>query len=74
MTSEVCDARMPCFLNFWPIARPLPLNSGPTTKLAWPRALSDGSTAATTTWTSAMPPLVIQVLTPLSVHWSLASS
>ena len=65
---------MPCFLNFWPCDRPRPLNSGPTTNDAWPRALSAGSTAATTTWTSAMPPLVIQVLTPLRTHSSVASS
>ena len=43
-------------------------------KLAWPRAPSVGSTVATTTWTSAMPPLVIQVLVPLMTHSSLASS
>ena len=43
-------------------------------KLAWPRPLSSGSTEATTTWTSAMPPLVIHALVPLSTHSSLASS
>ena len=43
-------------------------------KLAWPRLPSSGSTEATTTWMSAMPPLVIQVLVPLSTHSSLASS
>ena len=43
-------------------------------KLAWPRPLSAGSTVATTTWTSAMPPLVIHALVPLSTHSSLASS
>ena len=47
---------------------------GGTTKLAWPRPLSSGSTVATTTWTSAMPPLVIHALVPLSTHSSLASS
>ena len=63
---------MPCFLYFWPCERPgVP---GGTTKLAWPRPLSSGSTAATTTWTSAMPPLVIHAFVPLSTHSSLASS
>ena len=71
-TSEVCDARMPCFLYFWPCDRPLV--PGGTTKLAWPRPFSAGSTVATTTWTSAMPPLVIHALVPLSTHSSLASS
>ena len=57
-TSAVWDARMPCFLYFWPCDRPgVP---GGTMKVAWPRPLSSGSTDATTTWTSAMPPLVIQ--------------
>ena len=52
-TSAVCDARMPCLRYFWPWLRPFV--PGPMTKLAWPRPLSSGSTAATTTWTSAMP-------------------
>ncbi len=65
-------ARMPCFLYFWPCDRPLV--PGGTMKLAWPRPLSSGSTEATTTWTSAMPPLVIHALVPLSTHSSLASS
>ena len=57
----------------------LPLATGPcvpggTMKLAWPRPFSSGSTAATTTCTSAMPPLVIHALVPLSTHSSLASS
>ncbi len=47
---------------------------GGTMKLAWPRPLSSGPTDATTTCTSAMPPLVIQVLVPLSTHSSVASS
>ena len=47
---------------------------GPMTKEAWPRDPSVGSTEATTTCTSAMPPLVIHVLVPLSTHSSLASS
>ena len=37
-------------------------------------ALSEGSTVATTTWTSAMPPLVIHAFVPLMTHSSLASS
>ena len=72
MTSAVCDARMPCFLNFDPCDRPGVF--GGTTKLACPRPLSAGSTDATTTWMSAMPPLVIHVFWPLSTHSSLASS
>ncbi len=47
---------------------------GGTTKLAWPRALSSGSTTAVTTCTSAMPPLVAHVLVPLMTHSSFASS
>ena len=43
-------------------------------KLAWPRALSSGSTEATTTCTSAIPPLVTHVLVPFSVHSSAAAS
>ena len=37
-------------------------------KLACPRLPSAGSTEATTTCTSAMPPLVTQVLVPFSTH------
>ena len=47
---------------------------GGITKEAWPRPFSSGSTAATTTWMSAMPPLVIHALVPFSTHSSLASS
>ncbi len=43
-------------------------------KLAWPLPFRSGSTEATTTWMSAMPPLVIQVLVPLRTHSSVASS
>ena len=43
-------------------------------KLACPRVPSDGSTAATTTCTFAIPPLVAQVLTPLMTHSSDFSS
>ena len=47
---------------------------GGTMKLACPRLPSAGSTEATTTCTSAMPPLVAQVLVPFSTHSSVASS
>ena len=47
---------------------------GGTTKDAWPRPRSSGSTVATTTCTSAIPPLVIHALVPFSTHSSLASS
>ena len=47
---------------------------GGTTKLACPRLPSAGSTDATTTCTSAMPPLVAQVFVPFSTHSSVASS
>ena len=63
---------MPIFLNFWPWAIP-GVPSG-TTKLAWPRLPNAGSTERTRTCVLAMPPLVIQVLVPLSTHSSFASS
>ena len=63
---------MPIFLNFWPWLMP-GVPSG-TTKLAWPRLPSEGSTERTSTWVLAMPPLVIHVLVPLSTHSSFASS
>ncbi len=67
----MCEARTPCLRNFWPWLSPgVP---GGTMKLAWPRVPSAGSTAATTTCTSAMPPLVAHDLVPLSTHSSLAS-
>ncbi len=70
-TSAVCEARMPCFLNFWPWESPeVP---GGTMNEAWPRAPRAGSTVATMTCTSAMPPLVAQVLVPVSTHSSVAS-
>ncbi len=71
-TSAVWEARMPCFLNFWPWERPGVF--GGTMKDAWPLEPMSGSTTATTTWTLAMPPLVAQVLVPLRTHSSLASS
>jgi len=63
---------MPIFLNLVPCEMP-GVPSG-TTKLAWPREPSDGSTDATMTCRLAIPPFVIQVLAPLSTHSSLASS
>ncbi len=63
---------MPILENFWPMRIP-GVPSG-TTNEAWPRLPSAGSTDATITCRSAMPPLVIQVLVPLSTHSSAASS
>ncbi len=63
---------MPSFEYFCPCE--MPGVPGGTMKLAWPRLFSSGSTAATTTCTSAMPPFVIQALVPFSTHSSLASS
>ncbi len=63
---------MPILENFWPMRSP-GVFSG-TTNEAWPRLPSSGSTEATITWTSAMPPLVIQVLVPLRTHSSVAAS
>ena len=63
---------MPIFLNFCPCEIP-GVPSG-TTKVAWPRLPSDGSTESTSTWVLAIPPLVIHVLVPFSTHSSLASS
>ena len=44
-----------------------------TMKEAWPRWPSSGSTVATTTFTSAMPPLEMKTLVPLSTHSSPSS-
>ena len=67
-TSAVCEARIPSFDSFLPWERPgVPLG---TMKDAWPRVPSAGSTVATTTWTSAMPPLVMKTLVPLRTHSS----
>ncbi len=43
-------------------------------KEACPRLPSSGYTEATTMCTSAIPPLVAQVLVPFSTHSSVASS
>ena len=59
-------ARIPCLRSFFPEARPgVPFS---TMKLAWPRCPSDGSTVATTTLTSAMPPLVMKTFCPLTIQ------
>ena len=57
---------MPIFFSFLPMRRPFV--PGGTTKLAWPRVPSSGSTVATTTCTSAMPPLVMKIFWPLITH------
>ncbi len=62
---------MPIFLYFWPMDSPGVF--GGTMKPAWPRGPSSGSTAATTTWILAMPPLVIHDFVPFKVQVSLAS-
>ena len=63
---------MPCLRNFWPWDRPgVP---GGTMNVACPRLPRLGSTDATTTWTSAIPPLVAHVFVPFSTHSSVASS
>jgi hypothetical protein len=59
---------MPSFDSFLPIDSPgVPLG---TTNEAWPRWPSSGSTVATTTVTSAIPPFVMKTLVPLSTHSS----
>ena len=59
---------MPSLDSFLPIDRPgVPLG---TTKEAWPRWPRSWSTVATTTVTSAMPPLVMKTLVPLRTHSS----
>ncbi len=63
---------MPCFFTFAPCS--IPSVSIETTKAAWPREPSSRSTAAVTTWTSAMPPFVAQAFWPFRTHSSLASS
>ena len=63
---------MPSFVSFLPWLSPGV--SLPITKEAWPRVPSSGSTVATTTWTSAMPPLVMKTLVPLRTHSSPSRS
>ncbi len=67
-TSAVCEARIPSLDSFLPWERP-GVSLG-TTNEAWPRVPSAGSTVATTTWTSAMPPLVMKTLVPSRTHSS----
>ena len=59
---------MPSLSSFLPIEKPGVSFS--TTKEAWPRWPSVGSTVATTTVTSAMPPLEMKTFVPLSTHSS----
>ncbi len=59
---------MPIFDSFLPIDSP-GVSFG-TMNEAWPRWPSSGSTVATTTVTSAMPPLVMKTLVPFSTHSS----
>ena len=59
---------MPSFDSFWPSFRPgLSLV---TTNEAWPRWPRSGSTVATTTVTSAMPPFEMKVLVPFRIQSS----
>ena len=67
-TSAVCDARIPSLSSFLPWE--MPGASLGTTKEAWPRWPSFGSTVATTTVTSAMPPFEMKTLVPFRTHSS----
>ena len=67
-TSAVCEARIPSFDSFLPWRRP-GVSLGITND-AWPRWPSSASTVATTTCTSAIPPLVMKTLVPLRTHSS----
>jgi hypothetical protein len=67
----VCEARIPILSSFLPWRSP-GVSFG-TTNDAWPRWPSAGSTVATTTVTSAMPPLVMKTLVPLRTHSSPSS-
>ena len=59
---------MPIFVSFLPWRRPgVPFG---TTNEAWPRWPSSGSTVATTTLTSAIPPLVMKTFVPFRTHSS----
>ena len=71
ITSAVWLARMPILVSLLPWRRPGV--SGPITNEAWPRWPSSGSTVATTTCTSAMPPLVMKTLVPFRTHSSPSS-
>ena len=66
--SAVCEARMPSFDSLWPSFRP---GLSPVTmNEAWPRCPRSGSTVATTTVTSAMPPFEMKVLVPFRIQSS----
>ena len=68
----MCEARRPCFFTLAPCSSPgVP---GGTTNAACPREPSERSTAATTTCTAAIPPLVAQAFWPFRTHSSFASS
>ena len=70
-TSAVCDARMPSFVFLLALAQagcPRADHEGGLAAVP-----SSGSTVATTTWTSAMPPLVMKTLVPLRTHSSPSS-
>jgi hypothetical protein len=59
---------MPSLSSFLPIANPgVPFS---TMNDAWPRCPSAGSTVATTTLTSAMPPLEMNTFEPLRTQSS----
>ena len=72
-TSAVCEARMPCLCELLALAEALACPAG---RRSWPGrgCRARGRPTATTTCKSAMPPLVAQVLVPLSTHSSVASS
>ena len=59
---------MPSFDSFLPIDSP-GVSFG-TTNEAWPRCPSSGSTVATTTVTSAIPPFVMKTLVPFRIQSS----
>ena len=66
--SAVCEARIPSLSSFLPMRKP-GVSLG-TTNDACPRWPRSGSTVATTTVTSAMPPLEMKTLVPSSTHSS----
>lgn len=70
--SAVCEARRPSLASLR--VELSPAVPGGTTKAAWPREPSAGSTEAVTTCTPAIPPLVAYAFCPLSTHSSVASS